>query len=222
VASVILMQALAPSYAIAAPYEGRVETVEHGSQPQFPHEYLAPGMIANDAMPDELAGKWYGNVEVAQLETYPQLHAAHPYWSQFVDGVSNFFHLKQTGQLMLQFKRQKNGIVTLLNSDVWMKGGARLQLTSGKGSAVVRGGFNLPTTVADKVRTKPGVVDQTRIDEVSIVDRDGHQVQHGFSEISAHYALVSPRKMSVKLLEIDYDEAHKPLWKVLIRGTATR
>lgn len=221
-APIVLLLLLFVPAASAATYEGRVEAVEQSTEPHFPAEYLQPNAPASDPIPDQLAGQWYGNVEIAQLEMYPQLYAGHPYWTQFVQELSGFFHLHQPGKVTLLFKRHKNGTVTLLSSDVWLKRGGRLQMTSGKGPAVVRGGFNMPVTVADKVRAKAGVVDQTRIDKVSIVNNKGNQIQHGYSEISAHYELQSPRRMTLKLLEIDYDDQHKPLWKVLLRGTATR
>jgi hypothetical protein len=204
----------------AATYEGRVETVEQGSEPQFPAEVLN-GHAALDRMPPELAGSWYGKVEVAQLETYQPGTA---YGASFVAEVIKLFRVGQPGQVVLLFKRAKNGEVTLLSSDVILKGGMKLQMTSGKGRAAVPGGFNVPRTVADRIRSQPEKqsIEETRIDDVNIVDSAGNRIQHGYTEISAQYVLISPKRMSLKLLEVDYDDEHRPLWKILIRGTASR
>jgi hypothetical protein len=217
----LLLCGLAMIPADAAVYEGRVETVEQGSQPQFPAEVLKGGATFGEKLPSELIGSWYGKVEVAQLEMY---QPSTPYGAAFVAEVQKLFRLGQTGQVLLLFKKNKAGEVSLLSSDVILKGGMKLQMTAGKGPAAVPGGYNLPHTVRDYVRTQPEKhsIDQTRIDEVDIVDGTGKRIQHGYTEISAQYSLISPKRMSLKLLEIDYDDEHKPLWKILIRGTASR
>jgi hypothetical protein len=72
------------------------------------------------------------------------------------------------------------------------------------------------------VATGDSSAEQTRVDRVHIVDDLNMPIAGGFSEISATYTLTAPRRMDLKILEIDYDHRGKPLWKILLKGTATR
>lgn len=207
----------------AATLEGRVEKIEQGEQPAISRDLLEAGVSESNGLPASMRGKWYGTVEVAQVETYPDLHPGAAYWAEFMNEAKQLFTTKKPGQIVLDIKENRAGVMCISSSDVVLRGGMKLQFTHGRGPALVRGGFNQPTTVTDKVTAHgDSSAEQTRIDQVSIVDARGNLIQRGYSEISASYNLISTRKMALKILEIDYDESGKPLWKILLRGTATR
>lgn len=202
--------------------EGRVDKIEHGEIPALPQELLSAG-ISHEGLPEALMGSWYGAVEIAQVETYPHLHAGSPYWTAFIGEATKLFVPGNRGKVVLLLKRDRTGAVRVLSSDVILRGRMKLQFTSGRAPALVPGGWNNPTTITDVVRPiGETCFEQTRVDEVDITNATGMRIQNGFSEISATYTLVSPRKMSLRILEVDYNESGKPLWKVLIKGTATR
>jgi hypothetical protein len=207
----------------AETYFGRVETVEQGSAPKFPSDILEGG-AREEVFPDELLGRWYGRVEVAQLATYDELHGANRYGQAFIREVRDLFKVGQPGQVVLDFKKNARGEVVLTTSDVILRGRLKLRFTADgtRGNGIVRGTHNYPRTVANRVHTVGTVVDQTRIDQVHVVDDYRNPVQTGYTEISAQYALTAPKRMSIKLLEVDYDSNNNPLWKILIRGTASR
>lgn len=202
--------------------EGRVELIEEGEQPRLSEQLLHAG-VSTGGFPEEMRGTWYGDVEIAQIETYPQLHSSSAYWTEFVRQAGALFTVHRPGKIVLQFKKDKDGRVHLLSSDAVMRGRMKLQFTSGRGPALIPGGFNEPNTITNLITVQSdSSVEQTRVDQVNIVASNGAVIQRGLSEISALYRRTEPRKMAVKILEIDYDEQGQPLWKILLRGTATR
>jgi hypothetical protein len=207
----------------AEPLEGRVEVLERSPQPSLPEGFLSgSATLTDDAMPEEFAGKWYGDVKVMQMQTFPHLHPD-PYGQQFITEILRFVKPEQHGQIMLEFKNDRNGVLRLLSSDVILRGGVRLELDSQRGPALVRGGTNIPRTVVNRVTKLPDqTVEQTRLDNVTIVDQLGRPIRYGHTEVTAAYTLKGPRKMSIKLLNIDYSQEGAPLWKVLLKGEARR
>lgn len=204
--------------------EGRVEAVEQSAQPSFPSGLLQSG-TTSDTITADFAGKWYGNMQVTQLQMYPQLHTPHRYCMRFIGELNQLFGLGQNGKLVLWFAKDKTGRITLQTSNVNMENRMKLRFTKGAstGKALVPGGRDITNTLADNTRVVENSVEQTRIDDVSVVDDNfGQEIHHGYTEISAHYTLIGPKRMEVKLLEVDYDAQHVPLSKILIVGTATK
>lgn len=205
---------------IRAPLEGRVEVLENTERPTLPHQGSAE---YDEEMPVEFAGKWYGDVKVLQMQTFPELHAGDEYAQEFIREIGRFVHLNQPGQITLIFKRNQIGLLELSSSDVILKGRVRLELSCMRGPALVRGGYNVPRIAMNRINRLPDQsVEQTRLDKVTIVDELGRPIRRGFTEISASFKLVSERKMVIKLLDIDYDQDGVPLWKVLLKGEARR
>ena len=207
----------------ATPLTGRVETFE-SAEPVLPADVLNGGASTESQnLPAAFKGKWYGTVKIARMSTYEQSHRDRQYAQQFIHEIVDFFHPQQRGHITLQISPDARGGLKLDSSDVVFSGGVSLQLTTGKGPALVRGGFNLPHTVRDRVtQFADNQCEQARFDAVTIVDKDGKVLQTGFTEVSALYTLKAPRRMQIKLLDIDYDESGHPLWKALLEGEATR
>lgn len=206
-----------------APLEGRVEVLRQQSEPSLPDYLLNGGVRQIETLPIELTGKWYGTIHVAQMQTFPGGHSNDPYWNEFIAQITSFVKPNQRGEVTLHFKTDPSGTLQLSSSDVILRGGTRLQLTSGKGPALVRGGFNWPETMANRVTLLPNsIAEQTRLDRVAILNDRGQLIKQGYTEISASYELKSPRSILVKLIEIDYDEMRHPLWKVVLEGQARR
>jgi hypothetical protein len=66
-------------------------------------------------------------------------------------------------------------------------------------------------------------VEHTRIDFTRILDESsGQPVQQGYTEVSAQYEQRAPKRIRVKLLNVDYDRDGQPLWKALLEGEATK
>jgi hypothetical protein len=175
------------------------------------------------SLPLSLQGMWYGKIKVTQMDTYPSLHYGEAYCQAFIREINRYFSVGQEGKLGLKFQRTGNAPLRVAASDVWFRHGLRVQLTTFSGPALVPGGINLPYTLRDEVLTlAKDRFEQTRVDAVRIVDHQGALLHSGFTEVSALYDLIASRKMRIKLLNIDYDQQGKPLWKVLMQGEATR
>lgn len=201
--------------------EGRVEVIESGQAPSLSAQLLNGG-VRND-LPAAFQGKWFGFVRIKQMETYSEEHQGEPYCQQFMAEIPRFFHKGQRGQLMLHILPSPEGGLRIAASSVHLAGGGRVQLTTHRGKALVAGGFNMPTTVTDIVtEMDPKRVEQTRVDEIVIVDSLNKPIHRGFTEVSALYELEAPKRMHVKILDIDYDQSGRPLWKVLMDGDLTR
>lgn len=223
-APALLVVALMNAPAVARTLEGRVEAVEQSAQPNFPSDLLR-GATSSDTITDGFAGKWYGDMRVTQLQMYPEPHTMHPYCMRFIGEFQQLFGLGESGKLVLWFSKDKDGRISLQTSNVNMENRMKLRFTKGasSGKALVPGGRDVTNTIADQTRVVDNSVEQTRIDDVSVVDESfGQVIHHGFTEISAHYTLTGAKRMQVKLLEVDYDAQHIPLSKILIVGEATR
>ncbi len=214
------------SYALAdEPLKGRVETIEGGSNPALPEGVLS-GSARQSAeqplLPKTLRGKWWGYVRITQMETYEQIHDE-PYCQAFIQEIKKSFHEGQRGQIALEIKPAASGDAVLSSSDLWFAHGLRVQLTSAPGPALVAGGTNIPRTLKNDVTPlDAGSIEQSRFDQVTIVDKDRRPIHAGFSEVSALYKLAAPRRLRIKILTVDYDQQGKPLWKSLMEGEATR
>jgi hypothetical protein len=220
----LLMVAFTAGGAYARTLEGRVEAVEQSPQPEFPSDILRAGTTC-DTITDGFSGKWYGDVKVTQLMMYPQPHVMHPYCMRFIQEYNQLFGLGESGKVVLWFLKDRSGRINLQTSNVNMENRMKLRFTKGRssGKALVPGGRDVTNTIADYTRVVDNSVEQTRIDDVSVIDENfGQEIHHGYTEISAHYTLIAPKRMQVKLLEVDYDAQHIPLSKILIVGTATR
>ena len=81
----------------------------------------------------------------------------------------------------------------------------------------------MPRTLQDIITpVSENRCEQARFDAISIVDKSGSLLQTGFTEVSATYTLNGPRRMHIRLLDVDYDASGHALWKALIEGDATR
>jgi hypothetical protein len=212
-----------PAAAARAPLEGRVEVLEHSREPSLPADFLNGSASQDDGLPAEFAGRWYGDIKVMQMETYPHLHRNDAYAQEFIREIQRFVHLNQPGQITLNFKANRVGNLALSSSDVVLRGRVRLELACTSGPALVRGGYNMPRVAMNRVtRLSNKTAEQTRLDRVTIVDEFSRPIRGGFTEITASYTLKGERKMQIKLLDIDYDQNGAPLWKVLLEGEARR
>ncbi len=145
------------------------------------------------------------------------------YSRRFLEEVERFFKLGKRGWIELLIAEEPDGLIQVRASDVVFSGGLRLKLTTTYGPALVPGGINLLYPLRNRV-TALGVdaVEQTRIDEVAIVDKWRRLLHQGFSEISALYQQKTARRIRIKVLNIDYGADGTPLWKVLMEGEARR
>lgn len=216
------------------PLVGRVETFAGTAEPVLPGNLLGltgrqdgraleGGLSESGALPDDLRGEWYGKITISQMDTYPAMHQE-PYCQSFIAEIDRFFHQGQNGQISLAFETRRNGRLGVATSDALFGRGLRVMLTAQEGPALVPGGTNLPRTVRDDVAQLDGNrIEQTRIDLVSIVDKARRRLIHsGFTEVTADYQIVAPRRMRVKILNVDYDQDGKPLWKALMEGELRR
>ncbi|GEM_PF-3111364 len=214
------------------PLTGRVETFAGGAEPVLPAELLGlirrpdtytAGAARTGELPGGLTGQWYGRVTMTQMAVYPELHPE-PYCQEFIRQIEHFFRQGEKGQVTIRFANQPDGGPAVESSDVWFPHGVKVQLTAGEGPALVPGGTNMARTVRDDVKELgANRIEQTRIDLVTIADRERRAVLHsGFTEISALYKITGPRRMQVKILDVDYDKQGKPLWKALMEGELRR
>ena len=216
------------------PLVGRVEAVGGGGEPQLPMDLLKgtydqangipyrAGVDQTGSLPADMRGEWDGTVKITQLQTYPELHPE-PYCQQFIQEIDHFFKLGKGGQINLKFAERGDGVITVKSSDVYFSGGLRIELANTSGPALVPGGYNVPTPVKNSVsELGPGRVEQTRVDYVRIVDRERRPIHDGYTEVSALYQIVGPRRLRMKIVNIDYDQQGKPLWKTLMEGEARR
>ncbi|HEY9868945.1 MAG TPA: hypothetical protein V6D08_07245 [Candidatus Obscuribacterales bacterium] len=210
---------------------GRVEEIAGGGEPRLPQELLRGGTGQDTwrlgvdqaaSLPPALKGEWDGSVKITQMDTYPDLHRE-PYCLRFIEEIKNSFRLGKTGRLTLKFQLGPDGKLRVASSDVWFAHGLRVQLTTHVSPALVPGGTNLPTTVKNDVQELGADrVEQVRIDQVRIVDGWRRAIHYGFTEVSAVYQIVAPKRMRIKILNVDYDQSGKPLWKTLMEGEARR
>ncbi len=206
---------------------GRVEAIEFGAEPVLPADLLrartTEGAFAKGPVSDAFCGKWWGSVSIKCLQSYPEQHGGEPYCLQFIVETQRYFKYGKRGQIVLSFLRGADGALVLDTSDVSFARGLKIQLTTSRGPALVSGGFNMPLTVSnDLSQLTPRTIEQTRIDAVTVVDRLGTAVHSGFTEVSCLLKLEAPRRMHLKILNIDYDQDGKPLWKVFLEGQALR
>lgn len=228
---VLLLFSLQPAFAQdapgKAPLQGRVETIQSGQDPELPADLLQKNArISEDehanSLPADLNGRWYGTVQIEQMETYPHLHPE-PYCQSFIGEIGRWFHLGQKGKIILELRRSNQQGVSLVSSDVLFGHGLKLKLNSTSGPALVPGGTNMPRTVRNNVVVLgPTRVEQTRIDYITIIDDFRRPLHSGFSETTSLYELVAPKHIKVKLLSVDYDQDGKPLWKSIMAGEATK
>jgi hypothetical protein len=202
--------------------EGRVETSSAGSAPKLPDDLIVGGLKERAHLPASLCGKWYGTLHITQIETYPQLHSD-AYSQQFIDEINKHFYKGKSAQLILEIKDTAGG-ATVAANDLYLARGFRIKLTTTPGAALVPGGRNYPSTVKETVTELPGNrVEHTRIDFTRIVDAfSGAPLQQGYTEVSALYEQRAPKRIRIKLLNVDYDKERQPLWKVLFQGEATK
>lgn len=211
---------------------GRVEKVAGGEDPRLPDDLqntMQQGGFRFEAhaeqsasLPESLKGQWDGKVVISQMQTYPHLHPE-PYCQQFIKEIGQQFSLGKSGRITLAFHNIGNGKVTVASSDIWFAHGLKVMLTCNVTPALVRGGTNLPRPVRNDVTTLGADrIEQTRIDYVQIVNRYRQLIHTGFTEVSALYHIKAPKRMYIKILNVDYDAQGKPLWKVLMEGEAIR
>lgn len=210
---------------------GRVEEVAGGGTPRLPQDLLqggagedtwSLGVDQTASLPPAYQGEWDGSVRITQMDTYPDLHPE-PYCLRFIEEIKDSFRLGKTGRLTLKFQLGPDGKLRVASSDVWFTRGLRVQLTTQVSPALVPGGTNLPTTVINDIQELGADrVEQVRIDRVRIVDGWRRPIHYGFTEVSAVYQIVAPKRMRIKILNVDYDHSGKPLWKTLMEGEARR
>jgi hypothetical protein len=215
------------------PLVGRVEEMAGGGEPLLPQDLLkggagdgsiplAGGVAQSGTLPLTLKGQWEGNVKITQMDTYPAIHPE-PYCQQFIDEIKRYFHLGKNGSIELRFAPTAEGKIAVDSSNVRFFRGLAIGLTSQVSPALVQPGTNVPSTVRNDVQELGAErVEQVRIDYVRIVDQWNRPIHAGFTEVSTEYQLRAPRRMRVKILNIDYDQSGKPLWKCLMEGDARR
>jgi hypothetical protein len=219
--TIILLVVASDGYA-QVPIQGRVETFSPGSAPKLPEDFLVGGLEERAHLPASLCGKWYGTLHITQIETYPELHRD-AYSRQFIDEINKHFYKGKSAQLILEIKNTAGG-ATVAASDLYLARGFRIKLTTTPGAALVPGGRNYPSTVREMVTELSGNrIEHTRIDFTRIVDEiSGQPLQQGYTEVSAVYEQRAPKRIRIKLLNVDYDKERQPLWKVLFEGEATK
>jgi hypothetical protein len=161
-------------------------------------------------------------LHITQMETYPQLHQD-AYSQQFIEEINKHFYKGKSARLILDINNAGGG-ATVSANDLLLARGFRIKLTATPGPALVPGGRNYPSTVKESVTELPGNrVEHTRIDFTRILDESsGQPVQQGYTEVSAQYEQRAPKRIRVKLLNVDYDRDGQPLWKALLEGEATK
>ncbi len=216
-----------------APLVGRVEEIAGGAEPLLPRDLLkggaqdsafplTGGVGQSGTLPLALRGQWDGNVRITQLETYPDLHPE-PYCQQFIGEIKRYFRLGKSGAIGLKFAPGRDGKLMVDSSNVRFFRGLGIGLTSQVSAALVPPGTNVPSTIRNDVQELgTDRVEQVRIDYVRIVDQWRRPLHAGFTEVSALYQMKAPKRIRVKILNIDYDQSGKPLWKCLMEGDARR
>ena len=215
------------------PLVGRVEELAGGGEPLLPRDLLQGGardgaiplegnVAQSGSLPLTLKGQWEGSVKITQMDTYPALHPE-PYCQEFIGEIKRYFHLGKSGSIELRFGPAADGKIAVDSSNVRFFRGLGIGLTSQVSPALVPPGTNVPSTVRNDVQELGAErVEQVRIDYVRIVDQWRRPIHAGFTEVSAQYQLRAPRRIRVKILNIDYDQSGKPLWKCLMEGDARR
>jgi len=214
-----------------SPLVGRVEIIGAGASPELPADLFKASQQntvnaiktrfePSGSLPLSLQGEWIGEAKVTQVDIYPELHQE-PYCQQFMSEVGQRFHKGMSGEMLLKFQPQVNGAVTLTSSDINLPHGLRVMLTSSPEATPVSDGVNRPRPLRNEIKLlSSDRAEQTRIDYVRIVDSEKRLLHAGFTEISALYQILNPKRLRIKILDIDYDQAGKPLWKILMEGEA--
>lgn len=214
-----------------APLVGRVEEIAGGAEPLLPRDLLkggageisiSGGVAQSGTLPLALRGQWDGDVKITQLETYQDLHPE-PYCLQFINEIRRYFRLGKSGSISLKFAPGRDGRLAVESSNVRFFRGLAIGLTSETSPALIPPGTNVPSTIKNDVQELgTDRVEQVRIDYVRILDEWRQPLHAGFTEVSALYQMQAPRRIRVKILNIDYDQSGKPLWKCLMEGDARR
>jgi hypothetical protein len=211
-----------------APLTGRVEAFSGAAEPVLPSDLLGNPQTnralsgeatQSGSLPASLKGEWFGRVSITQMDSYPALHPE-PYCQSFIQEIGHYFQAGKSGQLSMQFEQRPSGELTVASSDIFFARGLKMMLTTQTGPALVAGGTNIPRPVRNEVtQLTDGRYEQMRIDYVTIIDnRFRRPIHSGYTEVTAEYNVVTPRRMRIKILNVDYDQHGKPLWRALMEG----
>jgi len=214
------------------PLTGRVEAFSGGAEPVLPSDLLgsvnsrnpiSTSISESGTLPQNLRGEWFGRITISQMDTYPNLHPE-PYCQRFIQEISHYFESGKSGQLSLQFEPRSDGSLAVASSDIFFSRGLKVALTAQPAPALVAGGTNMPRPVRNDVTMlTDNRIEQTRIDYVTIVEtRFRRPIHYGFTEVTAQYQIVAPRRMKIRILNVDYDQDGKPLWRALMEGELRR
>lgn len=210
------------------PLTGRVEAFSGAAEPVLPSDLLKSARTnralsgeasQSGSLPPNLRGEWFGRVSITQMDSYPALHPE-PYCQSFIQEIGNYFQTGKAGQLSMQFEQLPSGKLTVASSDVFFARGLKMMLTAHTGPALVAGGTNIARPVKNEVtQLTDNRYEQMRIDYVTIVDnRLRRPIHSGYTEVTAQYNIISPRRMRIRILNVDYDQEGKPLWRALMEG----
>ncbi len=200
--------------------EGRVEQVEAGAEPLLPGDLsLNGGTEVSAPLPASLRGKWFGSVQIKQMDTYPAQHTNEPYCQQMVLEINKVFAKGMKGDLQVDIIPDGSGGTRIGSFDIFFGKRGKLNLSAHRGPGLIPGIYHIPFTVKNEVRAlSQNVVEQSRYDAVQMYDSQNRPTERGFTEVSAHYNRQAPGRLLVKILNVDYDGRGRPLWKALMVG----